>query len=331
MSDPLWLAFLAQHDDEAWHRVVDRLRAAIHPVDRAATQVWFHLYPLRLQRALEDAADPSALAHHLRLQGRWRLADQRDTSHWFLYGHRHWPVVRAAVREFASHPAVPGSLDLGAQIQALAHTVAGRLRVDRSWVVGITAVAVRTLQQVGLPQPVRGVEGGAPAAPALPDEHPDRVVARRLARGQGLLGFLRRRRHWTVTFDERGPGRSFPIIDTQHLTTAAALDTRDYRAGDPRCSEGPIPVHCRSCSCGTCWVGVLSGAATLSPVEDRERATLAALGYADTREPHPEVRLACTAEAHGPVTLVIPPWNGQIGVRLEKAIAGRHRMTGDLP
>jgi len=78
-------------------------------------------------------------------------------------------------------------------------------------------------------------------------------------------------------------------------------------------------VHCRSCSCGTCWVGVISGAARLSPMDGRERSTLAALGYADSREPHPEVRLACMAEARGSVTIVIPSWNGQIGARLEKA------------
>ena len=49
------------------------------------------------------------------------------------------------------------------------------------------------------------------------------------------------------------------------------------------------------------------------------RATIAALGYLQSPEPHPVLRLACMAQAHGPVTLVIPPWNGQFGARLEKA------------
>jgi hypothetical protein len=56
-------------------------------------------------------------------------------------------------------------------------------------------------------------------------------------------------------------------------------------------------------------------------MEPRERATLEALGYADSPEPRPVIRLACMVEGHGPVTLVIPPWNGQVGVRLEKARA----------
>jgi ferredoxin len=215
----------------------------------------------------------------------------------------------------------PGSLDLAAQVQAIAHGVAARLGIDASWLVGITAVALRTLQQAGLPE-----AAASPSTASLsigaPESDPDRIVARRRRRARGLFGFLRGRPLWTVTFDERPPVRSFPLIDSQHLTTAAALDTRDYRAEDPRCSEGPIPVHCRSCSCGTCWVGVLDGAEHLSPVEPRERTTIAALGYLDEPEPRPVIRLACMAQAHGPVTLVIPPWNGQIGARLEKARAG---------
>ena len=80
-------------------------------------------------------------------------------------------------------------------------------------------------------------------------------------------------------------------------------------------------MHCRSCSCGTCWVGILDGAERLSPVEPRERATITSLGYLRSEESHPVVRLACTAQAFGPVTITIPPWNGQIGVRLEKSRA----------
>ncbi|HUE89273.1 MAG TPA: hypothetical protein VMO26_24610 [Vicinamibacterales bacterium] len=38
----LFLAFLAQHDDAGWLRVVDRIDPSIHPVDRAATRIWFH-------------------------------------------------------------------------------------------------------------------------------------------------------------------------------------------------------------------------------------------------------------------------------------------------
>jgi ferredoxin len=321
VAAPLFLAYLAQFDDAAWLRAVDRLQPAIHPVDRAATRAWFHFYPLRLQRALESAADPAALAEHLRLEGRWRLDDQRETSHWFLFGHRYWPDVRTAVVAGVSGGSSPGSLDLAAQIQALAREVAGRRGVDPSWLVGITAVALKTVQQVGLP----GAALPSAASAALvgaPESHPDRIVARRRHRSPGWLGFLNRGpRRFAVTFDERPPVRSFPLIESQHLTTAAALDTRDHRSEDARCTEGPIPVQCRSCSCGACWVGVVEGAEHLSAVEPRERATMAALGYLESTESRPVLRLACMAQAHGPVTLAIPPWNGQIGVRLEKAQA----------
>jgi len=319
--DPLFLAFLAQHDDDAWHRAVDRLRSAIHPVDREATRVWFHFYPMRLQRAIERASDPDALAQHLRLEGRWRLADQRDASHHFLFGHRYWPEVCQALQRFASRPVAPGSLDLAAQVQEVTRDVSGALGVEPSWVVGITAVALRTLQQVGLPD---GSGHRRPLSELRGEERPDEVVAKRLNDGrQGRFGFLRgRRKEWTVTFDERRPDRSFRLIDTQHLTTAAALDTRDFRKDDPRCTEGPIPVQCRSCSCGTCWVGVLAGAENLSEVDDRERTTIGALGYLISDEPRPVIRLSCMAQGAGPVTIVIPPWNGQFGVRLDRAERG---------
>ena len=322
MTDPLFQAFLAQHDDGAWHRAADRLRLAMHPVDRAAPRIWLHFFPLRLQRALDTSPDAASLAHHLRLAGRWRLADQRDTSHWFLYGHRYWPAVRDVVRQFAARPVAPGSLDLGAQILEMARAAASRLAVDASWLVGITVVAVRTLQQAGLPESdIATPAGGTGPLIGVAGDNPDRLAARREANdSQGMFGFLRGgRRQWTVTFDERPPRRGFRLIETQHLTTAAALDRRHYRGADQRCTEGPIPTQCRTCSCGACWVGILAGAAKLSPVDGRERTALAAFGYSDTREPHPDIRLACMAETRGAVTIVIPPWNGQVGERLEAA------------
>lgn len=106
--DTLFLAFLAQHDDDAWHRVVDRLEHACHPVDRTAVRIWFHLFPLALQQAMDEAEDPSRLAIRLRLEGRWRLADQIDASHAFLYGHRHWPQVKAGVLAYVTRAGAPG-------------------------------------------------------------------------------------------------------------------------------------------------------------------------------------------------------------------------------
>jgi ferredoxin len=77
--------------------------------------------------------------------------------------------------------------------------------------------------------------------------------------------------------------------------------------------EGPIPVECRSASCGTCWVGVLGGADRLADVAAREGKKIKEFGYIDTAEPKPLIRLACQAQAQGAVSVVIPPWNGQFG------------------
>jgi ferredoxin len=306
----LFLAFLGQHDDAAWLRVVDRLQGAIHPVDRVATRIWFHVYPLRLQDAMESG-DAEVLRRRMSLEGRWRLSEQVDRSHACLYGHQHWDAVRQAVLAYGQDPGTPGSLDLAAQIQEIARRVAATVRVDPTLVAGITAIGLRTLQQVG-PQALAASPGETVGPGAWEGRSADEVLATRNRQdSQGVFGFLRGdRKQWTVVFDERYPAAQFPLIHSQHITTAASMDARNYRARDARCTQGPIPVQCKSCSCGTCWVGVLGGAERLSPVQGNERAKLAECGYIVTDESHPPIRLACQAQAFGRVSLVIPPWNG---------------------
>ena len=316
----LFLAFLAQHDDGAWLRAVDRIAPAIHPVDRVATRIWFHFFPLALQQlmARPDAAD---LARQMTLAGRWRLDDQIDSSHAFLYGHRHWLHAKQAVLDYVDGPTPPGSLDLGAQVHEIAARAARRGGVPAAEVTGMAAIALRTLQQVG-PETLAASEGTTVSAGAYGGRTADQVLAARSRGPQtGLLRLLTgASKHSHVTFNEREPGARFPLILSQHLTTAAALDTRDYRRVDPRCSEGPIPVHCRSCSCGTCWVGVLHGADSLGPMDDRERAKLAECGVTSDIG-QPPIRLACMAQANGPVSIVIPPWNGLLGRVLSRVSA----------
>jgi ferredoxin len=307
----LFLAFLAQHDDAAWLRAVERISGAIHPVDRTATRIWLHFFPLSLQRLMErpDAED---LARQMTLAGRWRLQDQIDDSHRFLYGHQFWRQARKAVLDYVAGPNPPASLDLGAQIQAIARRAAADANVDVAVMTGIVAVALRTLQQVG-PEAFAASPGTTQPAGDYSGRSADQVHAAR-TRGarSGWLRFMSRASATQVIVDERHTAARFPLIPSQHLTTAAALDTRDYRAVDPRCSEGPIPVHCRSCSCGTCWVGVLHGAETLSPMEERERAKLAECGVLSDPAESP-IRLSCMTQAHASVSIVIPPWNGLLG------------------
>ena len=314
--------FLHQHDAEAWAKIVSDLLPAIHEVDRTATEIWFHFFPLELLRALEQADDLDKLAHELELQGNYFLKNQIDTSHTFLYGHRFWPEVKRAVGELAATTdASSASLPLVGRIREVAARVAAERKVEESLVVGIAAVALMTLQQTGF-----DAFRAAPGAVALDDGDARRSPARILQErarddSQGLLGFLRTNdKVWTVVWDEHRGDRRFKMINQQEIASAAATDKRDWSAVDPRCTigEGPIPVQCRSASCGTCWVGVLGGAEKLSEVATREGRKIKEFGYINTDDPRPIIRLACQAQGLGAVSIVIPPWNGSFGKYLHR-------------
>jgi ferredoxin len=301
---------LSRYDSSAWRAAVETLSAEVHPIDRNATRIWFAFYPLELHLALEAAPDQAEAARKLGLMGKWRLADQIDSSHRFLFAHRYWPQVKSAIQ--GAPESVPG--DLAALISTIAESAARTARVDREFLLGIAAVLLMTLRQVG-PEAF----AAAPTSIHLSDKvramSPHQVLKLRARDDwQGLLGFTRGiNRRWTVTFDETVPDSTFTLIDGQEIASAAQTDKRDYRSRDTRCTpgEGPIPVECRAASCGTCWVGILGGAEKLSPVNDRdERRRMKVFGYLDSADEHPIVRLACQARAHGAVSIVIPPWNG---------------------
>lgn len=312
-GEPLFEAFLNKHDDAAWADLIRKLLPSIHEVDKAATQIWFYFYPLALLRALQQAEDPEALAKKLSLQGKYYLKDQIDSSHEFLYGTRFWPQVKTALSEYAASSSGPSSLDLATQIRELAAGVAGRVKVDESLLVGITAVAFMTLRQVGAAR----FKASPGTIRKLPSKTPDRILRdRERDNSQGVLGFLKgANKTYNVTFDENDSDAKFKLISSQHITTAAANDKRDYNSRDPRCvvGEGPIPIECRSAACGTCWVGVLGGAEKLSEVEALEWRRIKEFGYIFTDEPKPIIRLSCQAKAHGAVSIVVPPWNGVFG------------------
>jgi ferredoxin len=312
--------FLQQHDESAWAQALHELLPATHKVDRNATRIWFAFFPLALQRALATAADPAQLAQKLLLQGKYQLKDQIDTSHTFLYGHRFWPEVKLATLAHVVGFKVADNNDtLAAQIRAVARVVASQRRMNETLLVGITAAAFMTVQQVGL-----AAFRATPGAVALDRQHaklsPEEVLrARAKDDSQGLLGFLRTTdRRWTVVWDENNDEARFQMVNSQEVASAAATDQRDWWQTDPRCTigEGPIPVQCRSASCGTCWVGVLGGAEKLSDVSARERKAMRLFGYIDTDEARPIIRLSCQAQGTGAVSIVIPPWNGVFGKQL---------------
>ena len=319
-GEPLFEAFLNRHDSKAWREVIHELLPSIHKVDQTATEIWFHFFPLALLRSLQQAPDPEQLAKNLLLYGKYVLEDQVDSSHDFLYGHRYWPQVKVAVSELAASTNPPESLDLATQIRAVAESVAGRMNVDASLVTGITAVAFMTFQQVG----ASAFKSSPGAGGTYSDKSPEEILRERARDDrQGLLSLFRPDKIFTITFSETDPSATFKLINTQHVTTAAANDKRDYHSREPRCivGEGPIPVQCRTASCGTCWVGVLGGAEKLSEVGELEWRRIREFGYIDTEEPRPLIRLACQAQAYGNVSIVIPPWNGVFGkfIRRQKS------------
>jgi ferredoxin len=310
--------WLGQQSEEAWSAALTTLLRSIHEVDLNATQIWFAFYPLSLFQAFQQAEDPEQLAQQLLMKGVYPLRDQIDSSHKFLYGHRYWPEVKKAVETFAANYQASDS-PLSDRILKVAGEVSQAKRADQSLLVGITAVAFMTLQQSGL-ETFKSAKGEMLLDRKVAKRSPDQVLRdRAVDDNQGFLGFLRTiDKKWTITYDETDEQAHYKMNHDQDMAWGAADDrTRNWREIDPRRPEGPIPVECRSASCGTCWVGVLGGAEKLSDVAVREGKKIKEFGYIDTTEPKPLIRLACQAKAMGAISIVIPPWNGVFGKYLK--------------
>jgi ferredoxin len=311
--------YLHQHGEEAWAGSLTTLLRSIHEVDKNATQIWFSFYPLSLFRAFQLAEDPEKLAAQLLMRGVYHLKDQIDSSHKFLYGHRYWPEVKKAVEALATSLNAADTNQLSDQILQVARQVAETLKVDQSLLVGITAVAFMTVQQAGVTA-FKNAKGEMLLDRKQAKKPAEHVLRERAVDdGQGLFGFLKTvDKKWTVNHDETDASAKYKLNHAQDLAWGAEADrSRNWIELDPRRVEGPIPVECRSASCGTCWVGVLGGAEKLSDVAGREGKKIKEFGYIDTTEPKPLIRLACQAQALGAVSIVIPPWNGVFGKYLK--------------
>ncbi|MFN7928576.1 MAG: hypothetical protein U0Y68_11625 [Blastocatellia bacterium] len=302
--------FLQQHDDTDWLQVLFKLEPHIHPVDQRATRIWFAFFPLKLKRAFDAAPDKQQFATALVLKGNYLLANQVDESAHFLYGHRYWPQVKAAIVRYAETAA--STAPLHEQITAVAGQVAAQVNASVELLLGITTVGFMTLEHVGLEK----MRFDAVMTVRHPAKSPEQVLAdRNTDDSQGLFGFLRTvDKRYTVTFNENAEDAHFPVVNMQDITMAAAEDKRPHHLNDDRCKEGegPLPVECRTCACGTCWVGVLSNPAKLSPPAAREidKATTV-FGYDGfTGEKDSPIRMACQVKCYGNVSIVIPPWHG---------------------
>jgi ferredoxin len=318
-----FISFLEETGQASWNEMLDGLEPSIHPVDRDGTRIWFSFWPLELPLALAERGGPAEMARVMDLEGDYVLERQIDLSVDFLYGARYWSQVKKAVLAHAEEDRAGGSLEK--EVRDVAVALGARLKVDPSLLLGITAVGFMILRQVGFER--LAAVGNKPAARHPHAASPEDLVKRRTAEPRaGLKSFLRgAARRFTVTWDEKRVGATFPVVCDQDLATGAATDKREYRAMDYRRTEGPLPVECRIGSCGYWWVGVLSGKDHLTPLSDYERSRLRYFGYDTTNAAgmdRPNIRLACQARALGNVTVVVPLWNGELKRRFNRGIDG---------
>src|SRR5688500_15614183 len=138
-------SYLGKFSEAEWLAAVERLLPAIHEVDRNATQIWFRFFPLELFRFLQTAEDREKAIQKFAIQGDFELKDQIDSSHDFLYGHRYWKEVKAEIEKRAE-----SFKDETADLSKVIEDVASAVKADKSLSLGISAIGLMTLHQVGL-------------------------------------------------------------------------------------------------------------------------------------------------------------------------------------
>ena len=319
MSNAL-IDHLGTFSEEQWLAAVDELLPCVHEVDRNALQIWFRFYPLSLKQFVDGSENREETLHRIVMQGEFELAGQIATSHHFLYGHRYWAKVKCVIEKLADeYKGQPDSLvEL---VKEVSIAVAEKKKVDRSLTNAIAAVGLMTLNQVGV-DAFKAASGDVEKASKAMSKSPDAIVAERAKDdSQGLFGFLRTiDKQFSVAYSGIHSGK-FNLMCDEEIASASQRDTsRDWKAGDSRCWEGPVPIECTAASCGTCWVGVLGGKEKLTEVGRRERRQMKVFGYNQPEDERPFIRLACQARAEGNVTIVIPPWNAVFGKKVYRNV-----------
>ena len=309
--------YLAKFNETEWLSAARELLECIHEVDRNAVQIWFRFYPLDLMRFIDAAEDRDETLRGFALQGDFELKDQVDTSHHFLYGHRYWKTVKAAI-EAEAVVFTDQTPTLVEEIKAIGMLVAEKLKIERQMVNAMVIIGLATLNQTGL-EAFKAASGEVEKPTGIMSKSPNAVIAERAKDdSQGLFGFLKTvDKKFSVKYSNGRLDGKFDIMNDQEIATASARDqSRDWKQQDERCWEGVVPVECLSASCGTCWVGVLGGGDKLSPVSPRETRSMSVFGYNQPEGETPFLRLACQAKAFGNVSVVIPPWNGVFGKKV---------------
>ena len=309
--------YLGKFDESDWLAALEDLLPSIHEVDRNAVQIWFRFYPLSFHRYAVAEEDRAELIRGLALKGDFELSSQIGTSHHFLYGHRYWKKIKCVIEKMADEYSGQDT-PLVETIKAVAMAVSKKLKVDRNLTNAIAAVGLMTLDQVGI-EAFKAASGEVSVPTGVMKKSPDAIVTERSRdASQGIFGFLRTvDKKFRVNFSSMVSMGKFPIMIDEEIASASQKDhEEDWKAGDERCWEGPVPIECTSASCGTCWVGVLGGAEKLTDVKPRERRAMKVFGYNQPDDAKPFLRLACQARAEGNVTIVIPPWNGVFGKKI---------------
>ncbi|HEX6124784.1 MAG TPA: hypothetical protein VFZ23_05365 [Pyrinomonadaceae bacterium] len=310
--------YLNRFTETDWQDTLSSLLPAIHEVDRNAVQIWFRFYPLSVHRYLSSASDPKEAERTLAMQGDFGLKNHIDSSHVFLYGHRYWRAVKSSIEDESNQFVIDAAPALADEIKRVAAAAAENVGVREPLLLGITAIGLMTLTQVGL-ENFKAARGEVEKPKGLLAKSPEAIVAARTTDdSQGLFGFLKTvNKKFSVIYDESSGRGRFEILNDQEIASASANDrSQKWQEKDPRCWEGPVPVECTSASCGTCWVGILAGEEKLSEVARREGRAVKIFGYNQSEEANPIIRLACQAKAYGNVTIVIPPWNAVFGKKV---------------
>lgn len=314
--------FLNKFNEKQWLGVLTSISPEMHAVDRNAAQIWFRFYPLELFRYLQSAEDRAKAIQQFVMQGEYELKTQIDSSHRFLYGHRFWKETKNAIVERAEGFTSEMG-DLANEIRVIAKAAATAAKTTEDLTVGITAIGLMTLVQVGF-EAFKGSPGIVSIDEKNKNQSPNKIVEQRAKDdSQGILGFLKTvNKEWTVKYIDDTDSGKFKIMNDEEIASGAARDqSKNWVERDFRRGEGVIPVECRSAACGTCWVGVLGGAEKLSDVAPRERKQMKIFGYNQGDESKPLMRLACQARAEGTVSIVIPPWNGVFGKKIYGNVA----------
>ena len=309
--------YLSKFSEAEWLAAVDGLLPCVHDVDKEAVQIWFRFYPLDLKRYLDASEDREAAELGLAMLGDFGLEGKIDSSHYFLYGHRYWKTVKAAIEAetIVFKNATPTLIE---EFMAIGMVVAEKLHVERQMVNAMVIIGLATLNQVGV-EAFNAAPGEVEKPSGKMAKSPNVVIAERAKDdSQGLFGFLKTvNKTYSVAYSNGKLKGKFDIVNEQEISTASSNDrSRNWQEQDSRCWEGVVPVECVSASCGTCWVGVLGGAEKLTGVSRRERRAMKVFGYNQPEGDRPFLRLACQAKATGNATIVIPPWNAVFGKKV---------------